>query len=140
MSVLAQISVGSLLLVLCTIIHLGVVSRVLAVFRRHRPDMAENRPMRDFFWLCLGVLAPLFSHTVQLYLWSFALFQIGALRGHESSIYFVLVSYTTLGYGDIILDPGFRILGAMSSVTGIIMFGITTAFLVAILGRGFLQR
>ncbi|MEI4234373.1 ion channel [Roseovarius sp. D22-M7] len=140
MSVVSQIAAGSFLLVLCTIIHLWVVSRVLTIFRERSTDTAGKQPMVDFFWLCFAVLAALFSHTGQVYLWSFALLQIGALRGYEASIYFVLVSYTTLGYGDIILNPQFRILGAMSSVTGIIMFGITTAFLVAVLGRGFLRN
>jgi|SRR6056297_184433 len=140
MSVLAQITVGSLLLVVCTMIHLWVVYRVLALFRQRGPKIEATQPLVNFGWLCVAVLVPLFSHTLQVYLWSSALLHLGALRGYEASIYFVMVSYTTVGYGDITLDPGFRILGAMSSVTGILMFGITTAFLVALLGRGFATR
>jgi len=46
------------------------------------------------------------------------------------SIYFSLVTYAALGYGDVVLGEHFRIFGAMESVTGLLMFGITTAFLV----------
>lgn len=135
MTVLVQISIGSILLILCAAIHLAIVSRTLTFLRKHNDTPATGRPFAQLRWLSIALLAPVFSHTVHIYLWSFALLHLGALKGYETSIYFTLISYTTLGYGDVTLTPDFRILGAMSSVTGIIMFGITTAYLVAILGR-----
>ena len=75
------------------------------------------------------------SHTVQVWLWAWALVGVGTLRDWNSAIYFSLVSYTSLGYGDVILGPGARIFGAFSSVTGLLFFGISTAFLVALMGR-----
>ena len=75
------------------------------------------------------------SHTVHVYLWALVVWLVGALSGYEEPIYFALVTYTTLGYGDVTLVPAFRILGAMASVTGILMFGLTTAFLVGVFAR-----
>ncbi len=140
LSVLGQIAWGGVLLILCTVVHLFVVSRVLEILGPRQAARPVRRPVRDFLWLCLAVMAPVFSHTLQVYIWSFVLLYVGAIEGYEAAIYFGMVSYTTLGYGDITLEPGFRLLGAMSSVTGIIMFGITTAFLVNVLGRSLARR
>lgn len=80
-------------------------------------------------------LITLGSHTVQIYLAAIVLWLVGALPGYEEPIYYALVTYTTVGYGDVVLGPDFRILGAMISVAGILMFGMTTAFLVGLFAR-----
>lgn len=77
----------------------------------------------------------LFSHTAQVYIWALIFWWSGALQGAEAPIYFALVTYTTLGYGDVTLGDNFRIMGAMASVCGVLMFGLTTAFLVGALAR-----
>ena len=53
------------------------------------------------------------------------------------ALYFSLVTFTTLGYGDIVLGEGLRIFGAFASVTGLLAFGLSTAFLVALMTRMF---
>ncbi|MFK7870591.1 MAG: ion channel [Roseobacter sp.] len=75
------------------------------------------------------------SHTIQIYLGAFMLWLVGALPGYEEPIYYALVTYTTVGYGDVVPTAEFRIMGAMISVTGILMFGMTTAFLVGLFSR-----
>ena len=53
----------------------------------------------------LVMVIPIFllilSHTLHLYMWAFMLWWLGALPGHEEPIYFALVTYTTVGYGDV---------------------------------------
>jgi hypothetical protein len=82
--------------------------------------------------MAIVVLTCLASHTVQVWLWAFLLLWVEGLADIEEAVYFSLVSYTTLGYGDVILDRGFRVLGGMISVNGILLFGVTTAFLVSL--------
>ena len=77
----------------------------------------------------------LLSHTIHLYLWAIALLVMGALAASEDAIYFALATYTTAGYGDIVLGPEYRIFGAMAAVNGVLAFGLTTAFLVAFFRR-----
>ena len=60
---------------------------------------------------------------------------VEVLQDWNSAVYFSLVSYTSLGYGDVVLGPGARIFGAFSSVTGLLSFGLSTAFLVALMTR-----
>jgi len=61
----------------------------------------------------------------------------GALPDWNTAVYFSLVTYTTLGYGDVVLGPGLRIFAAFSAVTGLLGFGISTAFLVGAIGKVF---
>ena len=135
MSVLFQITLGSFLLVLCTFIHVGVMMKLT---RRLRVIMQSVRftTARSYFAVHSGVIfALMLSHTIHLYIWAFSLWALGALPGYEEPIYFALVTYTTVGYGDTTLGPAFRIFGAMASVNGILAFGMTTAFLVGLFPR-----
>ena len=65
------------------------------------------------------------------YLW------VGALANTEEALYFSLVTFTTLGYGDINLGVDWRLLAAFEAANGIIMFGWTTAMIVAVATRLF---
>jgi hypothetical protein len=68
---------------------------------------------------------------VQVYIWAITFWAGGMLDTPETSIYFALVSYTTLGYGDVTLGATYRIYGAMASVAGVFTIGMSTAFLVS---------
>lgn len=135
MGVLVQIGTGSALLLICAAIHITLAARILAWLRHARPFARGFTPVR-YFTVIAGIFAAfLASHTFHVYIWGFAIRAVGALPGYEAPIYFALVSYTTLGYGDIVLSPDYRILGALASFAGITMFGLTTAFLVSFFSR-----
>ena len=139
MPVMLQIWVGSSLLLMCIAFHVFVSTKLISVlFIKLRT--ANFVGAGQMFKVVSGILfIMLFSHTVQIYVWAIALRLFGALCGYEEPIYFALVTYTTLGYGDVTLDIPYRILGPMASVNGIIAFGLTTAFLVGFFAR-FLGR
>ena len=59
----------------------------------------------------------------------------GAFSDPGTSVYFALVTYTTLGYGDVVLAENIRLYGAFASVTGLLGFGLSTAFLVAVFSK-----
>lgn len=135
MQVLIQIILGSGILLVCVAIHLLVAARMIVFLRAYKP-LADHPTAGTFFKTVAGVIAVLLiSHTLHIYLWAATIWFMGALPGYEEPLYFALVTYTTLGYGDVTLSPDHRILGAMASVTGILMFGLTTAFIVGFLSR-----
>lgn len=135
MSVFLELAAGSLMIILCAVIHLGIAALIVKRLKEN-PPLAEITSFRTFFLRTSGLfLMFLVSHTLQIYLWAFCFWLIGALPGHEAPIYFALVTYSTVGYGDLTLVKHFRIFGAMASVSGIFMFGVTTAFLVGFFAR-----
>lgn len=74
--------------------------------------------------LVLGVI------TTNVWLWALHLYQLSALATLEESVYFSLVSFTTLGFGDVILPKEWRILSGMIATNGFLNFGILTALMV----------
>jgi len=64
-----------------------------------------------------------------LYVW------LDAIPTYSEAIYFSLVTFTTLGYGDVTLGEEWRVLGALESANGVIIFGWSTAMVVAVLQR-----
>ena len=68
-------------------------------------------------------------------LWAATYVALGAISSFEEAIYFSTVTYTTLGFGDLVLDNPWRLLSAIEAANGIIMFGWTTALLVAAVQR-----
>ena len=50
-------------------------------------------------------------------------------------VYFAFGNYTTLGYGDVIPVEGWRILGPMTALNGILLIGWSTALIFQVLRR-----
>ncbi|HEY7536275.1 MAG TPA: potassium channel family protein [Thermodesulfobacteriota bacterium] len=78
------------------------------------------------------VMLILVSHICSIALWAWVFIVIGELGSFETAFYFSGVSYTTLGYGDIILSKAWRLLGPLEAVNGAIMLGWTTAILFGV--------
>jgi len=70
-------------------------------------------------------------HFLQILLWS-GFYRWYCLPSLESSFYFSAASYSTVGYGDVVLPRVWRLLGPVESVTGILMCGISVSFLFVV--------
>jgi len=74
---------------------------------------------------------------VEAALWAGVYIAAGEITNFNEAIYFSLVTFTTLGYGDITLSDSWRVLGAFEAANGVIMFGWTTALIIAVAQRVF---
>ena len=80
--------------------------------------------------LTMALIWTLFMMTAAVWLWAFALYALNVFVEFEASVYFALVAFTTLGFGDILLPQEWRLLGGMAAANGLLMFGLLTAILV----------
>lgn len=133
-----QLLWGSACLSICLILEISVLVWCASVLN----NLSACFPKPYVRWqiglmLVVAIFIILGSHTVQIWIWSAALFLTGAITDWNTSVYFSLVTYTTLGYGDVVLGPALRIFAAFAAVTGLFGFGISTAFLVSVMGRLF---
>lgn len=132
----AQIAWGSLVLTACTFAHL-----VLLAFWADLLRGLRNRFEKGPVWLmktCIiafTLVAIVLIHTIQVWVWAITLVAIGALQSYSDAIYFSLITYTTVGYGDLTLGPEFRLFGAMAAITELLGFGISTALLVSLVSK-----
>lgn len=78
-------------------------------------------------------LVLIFTHTLEIAVWSLFYALVGAAPEGTDLFYFAFVNYTTLGYGDVTPVQGWQLLGPMAAMTGILMFGWSTAVLFDVL-------
>ena len=89
----------------------------------------------------LGVVSVLLVlHWIEAAIWAVVYLYIGAMPDFKTSMYFSLTSYTTLGYGDVVLPVEWRLLGPFEGAVGILMFGWSTGVMVATIGRLYGRR
>ncbi|MBD3662674.1 ion channel [Sulfitobacter aestuariivivens] len=131
-----QIAYGSIILALCSAIHLGLIIFSLPYLNKiaeaQRARFSRRRAARVIGFAFVIVLT---GHVIQVWLWAVSYLWLEAMRGLEPALYFSLSNYTTLGYGDLVLGEDLRLFGAFASVNGMLIFGVSTAYLVGIIGR-----
>lgn len=75
------------------------------------------------------------AHTLEVFVWALAYAIVGAAPPGSELLYFTFVNYTTLGYGDITPTPEWRLMGPMTAMNGILLFGWSTAVLFEVLRK-----
>ncbi|MDA5556657.1 potassium channel family protein [Shimia sp. MMG029] len=131
-----QLLWGTIVLSACAIIHVGFISVMIEVLEKIGRWVAVRSRFTKTAVLTGAAFAMIVgSHTIQVWLWAYVLIYMGAFTYLYDALYFSLVTYTTVGYGDVVLPIEFRVFGAFGGVTGILCFGISTAFLVSLIGR-----
>lgn len=85
--------------------------------------------------IIVAVLFILLVQTIIVWLWAVVFLFVGALPEFEPALYFSLVSFTTVGYGDVVLDPQWRLLSGLTAANGFLSFGWSTAYMVELVRR-----
>lgn len=71
-------------------------------------------------------------HLVEILAWAVIYAWRGAMPDLSTAVYFSAVTYTTTGYGDVVLPEAWRLVGAVEALTGILMCGWSTGFFFAV--------
>lgn len=136
MDLTRQILLGTALLSLCSILHVALLSKTIDLI----PHLGKRISTMRHTWrmpIFVGITFAMvvFSHTVQVWIWATSFIYSDAITDWPTSVYFSLVTFTSLGYGDITLGSDHRVFAAFGAVTGMLSFGISTAFLVGLVSR-----
>jgi hypothetical protein len=131
--------IGTVIVTVTVIIHvIGTLCLVRQLGRRYSDADGEVRPSKPLLVLITTVLVFIALHTIEIIVWAcvyWFLLPLNSMGSFEEATYFSFITFTTLGYGDIILTQGWRLLGGIESLNGIILVGLTTAMLFAIAAR-----
>ena len=97
---------------------------------------AAERPLGKPWWaiflqFAILMLVLMLGNIVQVAFWALLYRALGAFENFETAMYFSGVTFTSLGYGDVVLDGRMRLLGPLQAANGLMMFGITTAVFIA---------
>ena len=74
-------------------------------------------------------------HLAEICAWAGFYMIWGGLEDFEPALYFSISTYTTIGYGDVTLPVGWRLLGAIEGITGVLTFGWSTGVIFAVASR-----
>src|SRR5215470_6963187 len=126
---------GLALLVTCVIVQsVGMLALIHWLARVRLILESPSTPRRVALLLRL-FLAIVLLHLIQVGLWAVVFLAARVLPNLETALYLSLVSYTTIGFGDVVLGPGWRVLAGIEGLTGIVLIGWSTAFMFAIVNR-----
>jgi hypothetical protein len=129
---LVNLALGSVLISATVIIHtvgLIVLSRamnnIVGWLRLHRHASGQATAM------VAAVLGLFLIHTVEVWIWAIAYLALGSLQSLPDALYFSTVTFSTIGYGDVTLDPDWRLFASLEGMDGFLLIGWSTAYLVA---------
>lgn len=130
-----QFLVGGIVSAINIMIHamvtVGAVGIARSAGRRH-----TERPRWHLMGVMVGTAAVLMvAHTLEVLVWALAYALVDAAPAGSDLLYFAFVNYTTLGYGDITPTQAWRLVGPMTAMNGILMFGWSTAVLFEVLRK-----
>jgi len=131
-----QLLVGSAIISLTIIVQaifLGVAATALD--RVGGWLVARPQGLKYVATLICVTLWLLVAHAVNVWIWAGALMGVGAFDALEPALYFSVVAFTTLGFGDITLPVEWRLLSGLAAANGLLLFGLSTAFLVEFLSQ-----
>ncbi len=123
--------------VLCTIfIHALAVGATIN-FVRHERRLGRAGAG---FWIDLAIVVStiLFAfaaHLIEIALWAVLFVICGEFQEFGIAYYHSAVNYTTLGYGDLIMTPSWKLLGPLEAADGSLLFGVSTAMIFAVIVR-----
>ena len=130
---LSKLLIAWCLMALCVAIHASGVTSALHWLRR------QTGSAQGFWrstWLFIGLAGwMILFHLIEIILWALIYVSKDAMPDLPSAVYFSAVTYTTTGYGDLVLPEAWRLVGAVEALTGILMCGLSTGFFFAVVSR-----
>ncbi len=131
-----QLFIGAAIISITVVIHVAFTAA--AEWGLKREHIWPGRRAGTIRFVVVAVSMTLWllaSITVSVWLWAFCLLWFDVFHDVETSLYFATVSFTTLGYGDIVLGKDWRVLSGLAAGNGLLIFGLTTAVMVDFLAR-----
>lgn len=120
-------------LIAATVVIQAVFMEIgLRVFRKVDPQhLSRHATIATVVWVSY-LLIPI---ALDICLWALLYHVIGALPSLDDAVYFSTVTFTTVGYGDVVLGREWRQISAFEAVNGWIIFGWATALMMAVIQR-----
>ena len=133
---MTQLAIGTLVIM----INASIQAEMFNAFAQHLEKIILH--LRRFFrrftntaTIVIGVLFVMLVQTANVWVWATTFYLVGVFKDFEPSLYFSLVSFSTLGFGDIILDEKWRLLSGLTAANGLLSFGWSTAYMVELVRR-----
>jgi len=131
--------IGIVMMALTVMVHVaGVVYWLERIGTRIEYLTSVGKHLHLFKGVLTTALALLILHLLEAILWAFLYMALPAqagLKNFHEAVYFSMITFTTLGYGDVTLTEPWQVLAGAEGMVGIVVFGLTTALLYAVIQK-----
>jgi hypothetical protein len=136
-----QLALGSILIAATSLVAaFSWLGLELILIRTHKWAARPPHFQKLAFAILLALLWSILMVTISVWIWAIAFWLLQIFKNIEASVYFSLVAFTTLGFGDILLPVEWRLLGGLAAANGLLIFGLLTAMLVETLRQTRLRQ
>ena len=130
---LLQLAIGSFMVLTTTLIHGVATLAGVSIMQGHYQHRQTPRSSwYDTFVVAAFVLWLFLATIIEVWLWAGVYLFLGAIDTLEEALYFSTVTFSTLGYGDVVLDRSWRLLGSFEAANGLFLFGWSTALVFVV--------
>ena len=126
---------GTAIVVPMVIFHVTGLAFLSQLLKHLAKRPLGQGPLALWWFLTVAVLFILGIHTIEAWCWGIVYVALGEFATMEDALYFSAVTSTTLGYGDMVLGDRWRLLSTFEAMGGLILFAVSTAYLLALLRR-----
>jgi hypothetical protein len=119
-------------------IHAVVMAAVLRAARAASERATSHQSLQLIAVMTATVSVLMAAHISEVIVWSLGYAMVDAAPSGTDLLYFAFVNYTTLGYGDVTPLQRWNLLGPMTAMNGVLLFGWSTAVIFAILQKAWL--
>jgi hypothetical protein len=137
---LRQFLVGGVASLVNITIHALVMTTVIQVARVAGARKISNHPLFLTAVMVPTVSVLMIAHTFEVGVWSLVYWIVNAAPPGAHLLYFAFVNYTTLGYGDVVPVQDWHLLGPITAMNGVLLFGWSTAIIFEVLRRALARR
>ena len=137
---LRQFLMGGGVAVINIAIHAMIMSVVIAVAQAGASTKVPHPSLFLAAVMIPTVSVLMATHALEVIVWALAYSIVGAAPPGTDLVYFAFVNYATLGYGDVVPVPQWRLLGPMASMNGALMFGWSTAVIFEVMRKAIERR
>ncbi len=133
---IANLTVALIFIIATTAIHAIGLSALFRWFVAFEIIKLEQLRHHHIIIASIVIVLGLFTlHGVQIWLYALFYRAVGAFTTMEEALYFSASTFTTVGFGDLVLTKDWRVLASIESANGFLLIGWSTAFLVAVTAR-----
>jgi len=138
---LKELLVAFTIVAVCLILHVAAIVSLADWMMDQRDKRKHQMGMVGYMTLLILAFSMIILlHMAEIGIWAGFYFERSLFPDFETSLYFSTTSYTTIGFGDVVLPRAWRMLGGIEGVTGVLLCGLSTAFVFAIVNAMFQMR
>lgn len=136
-----ELVVAFCIVAVCLVLHVTSIVVMGDWLADQRDKRAQPiRPLGYIVLLVITFSALIVLHMIETAIWATFYYSRGLFPDFETSLYFSITSYTTIGFGDVVMPRAWRMLGGIEGISGVLLCGLSTAFVFAIVNALFQMR